>query len=424
MMGKLDGAGVLAANAVVTGQPPASSPAVHPPQLASAAATEAATGSNTQVAADASSLSAGAVEASVEQTAASPTPLVVVLYGPPVAGTSTQASSLSRRYSIPVLAVDQLLQEAYRLQQAKTAEAAAAAVATGAAAPAENPQQHQLAEQLSKLLFAAPELNTAPASPTARAQSASKRPGTAAGAHADPQQHHSPSVPEVVAAAFRVALQQEQYSQGYIVDGLNSKHLPSAAVVARCLMQAVGLSCKALQPPEPPAPPLSASAKAVKAPSRPASSRPGAKGAAAPEPVPPIMTFAGPDVWEGTQQVRSCVLGKCHIQGHVEGQLFALFSSKGCRSEQQATCSAASLSALTPLAAQVHVVELKMSREEAVRRHEAAAAAAALGLEVADLGAEASRGLLEEASFMPQQLLLPTGEQVRFTAVASFALRC
>lgn len=52
---------------------------------------------------------------------------------------------------------------------------------------------------------------------------------------------------------------------------------------------------------------------------------------------------------------------------------------------------------------QVHVVQLKLSREEAVRRHDAAAAAAAAGLEVADLGAEASQGLLNEASFMPQQ---------------------
>lgn len=63
-----------------------------------------------------------------------------------------------------------------------------------------------------------------------------------------------------------------------------------------------------------------------------------------------------------------------------------------------------------------------MSREEAVQRHEAAAAAAALSLEVAELGAEASQGLLEETSFMPQQLLLPPGQQVCVTAVAGFAL--
>lgn len=50
---------------------------------------------------------------------------------------------------------------------------------------------------------------------------------------------------------------------------------------------------------------------------------------------------------------------------------------------------------------QVHVVGLQLSKEEAARRHAAAAAAAAAGLEVADLGAEASQGLLGEASFMP-----------------------
>lgn len=51
---------------------------------------------------------------------------------------------------------------------------------------------------------------------------------------------------------------------------------------------------------------------------------------------------------------------------------------------------------------QVHVVELQLSREEALRRHQAAAAAKAAGLEVVGLGAEASQRLLGEASFMPQ----------------------
>jgi hypothetical protein len=51
---------------------------------------------------------------------------------------------------------------------------------------------------------------------------------------------------------------------------------------------------------------------------------------------------------------------------------------------------------------QVHVVELQLSREEALRRHQAAAAAEAAGLEVVGLGAEASQSLLGEASFMPQ----------------------
>lgn len=62
---------------------------------------------------------------------------------------------------------------------------------------------------------------------------------------------------------------------------------------------------------------------------------------------------------------------------------------------------------------QVHVVELKLSREEASRRHEAAVAAAAAGLEITDLGAEASQSLLGEASFMPehqQQQQQPAGQ--------------
>jgi hypothetical protein len=92
----------------------------------------------------------------------------------------------------------------------------------------------------------------------------------------------------------------------------------------------------------------------------------------------------------------------------------------GVSSRQQAQ-----LLLLPLVAAQVHVVELTMSREEAVRRHEAAAAASALGLEVADLGAEASRGLLEEASFMPeqQQLLLQPDEQVSLKLLCLGQLR-
>ena len=65
--------------------------------------------------------------------------------------------------------------------------------------------------------------------------------------------------------------------------------------------------------------------------------------------------------------------------------------------------AAACLDDVLHCAAQVHVVELQLSQDEASRRHAAANAAAAAGLEVADLGAEASQGLLGEASFMPQQ---------------------
>lgn len=53
--------------------------------------------------------------------------------------------------------------------------------------------------------------------------------------------------------------------------------------------------------------------------------------------------------------------------------------------------------------AQVHVVELQLSKEEAAKRRSAANAAAAAGLEVADSGPEASANLPGEASFMVQQ---------------------
>jgi hypothetical protein len=298
LISKLDGQGVLAADSV-TGQPAASGQPAAPPIPADTAATSA---THKEMLAASADTTAG----STEQAALSAAPLVVVLYGPPLAGTSTQASLLSNRYSLPVTTLDVLLHEAYRLQQEQAAEAAAAAAAADAPPSPDSSQKRQLLDQLSKLLFAPPEQTLHPASPTGRVQSASKTRGASAGGYADSHQHLS--APEVVAAALQMALQQEQYTQGYIVDGLNSKHLSSPAVAARCLMMAVGLTCKALQQPEVPTPPASASAaKGVKAPSRPPSSRPGAKSVAVPEPAPPILTFAGPDAWEGNQQVSHCL---------------------------------------------------------------------------------------------------------------------
>lgn len=391
LMSKLDGQGVLATDSVA-GQPAASGqPAAAPTQADTAATSVAGMPADT----------ATATAVSTEQAAPSAAPLVVVLFGPPLAGTSTQASLLSSRYGLPVITVDYLLHEAYRLQQEQAAEAAAVAAAADAPPSPGSTQKRQLLDQLSKLLFAQPEQAIRPTSPTGRVQSASKTRGASAGAHADSQQHHL-SVPEVVTAALQMALQQEQYSKGYIVDGLSSKHLSSAAVAARCLMMAVGLTCKALQQPELPPPPLPASAaKGVKAPSRPPSSRPGAKGVAVPEPVPPILTFAGPDVWEGTQQVCHCLTPPPDLLSHKQLQTCSTLMLDCCSVVLAMFKTIPRVAAVCLL--QVHVVELKLTREEAARRHEAAAAAAAAGLEVADLGAEASQGLLGEASFMPEQ---------------------
>lgn len=235
--------------------------------------------------------------------------LVVLVYGPPLAGTSTQAQLLSSRYGLPVVSVDSLLHEAYALQQTEAvAMAAAAAAAAGGGPPSPGrTQRHNLLEQLSKLLFPSTNPGESPAGPSIRASSAASTQSASAGAHHE-LQHQQLPVPELVTAALQAALHQEHYSRGYIFDGLNSKYLSSSAVVARCLLQGVGLVCKALQQAEGavPTPPAVAAAvaKGVKAASRPTRSRPGGKAAAAaPEPVPPIMTFIKPDVWEGSQQV-------------------------------------------------------------------------------------------------------------------------
>lgn len=319
LMGKLEGSGttqaatpasaVAAATAMT--QPPDGGPSATPRQQVDSAAPPAAPAAVQPEAA------AGVDTAAPPDAAAGSNPLVVLLYGSPLAGTSTQATMLSSRYDLPVVTVDGLLHEAYSLQQAEASKAAATvAAATAAAAvtaatpgsPGRTQKKLQLVDQLAQLLFLSSTSTPAdallPASPTGRVQSAASSRSSAGGSH--PEGQHT-SIPELITSALKIALHQEQYSKGYIVDGLHSKHLSSAAVAARCLLQAVGLSCKALQPPEVvvPAPPAGSKASAAKAaPSRPPSSRPGVKGVpAAPEPVPLILTFSTPDVWEGSQRV-------------------------------------------------------------------------------------------------------------------------
>jgi hypothetical protein len=312
-MGKLDGQGMLPSAPLTQEQAaPGSQTTGQQPQQPGPGAPQASTE------ADAGAADAAAI--STSQAPAPADPLAVVVYGPPLAGTSTQASLLGSRYGLPVVCVDGLLQEAYSLEQAEAAVAAVAAVAAAAAAPATTgtpgspgrTQKRQLLELLTKLLFFSAPLGPSDfgSPPPARGQSAASGHASAhASGHAAPSthgdaQHLLQSVPDVLTAALQLALQQEQYSKGYIIDGLGSKHMQSDGVVARCLLQAVGLVCKSLHPPEPSPPPASAgAAKGTKAPSRPPSSRPGVKAAPVPEVVLPIMTFSSPDVWEGPQQV-------------------------------------------------------------------------------------------------------------------------
>lgn len=270
-------------------------------------------------------LAVGVAADSATQPASSPSavaqgtsqPLVVILYGPPLAGTSTQAAMLGSRYGLPIVTVDGLLQEAYfQLQSLQQTEAASASGAAGVGAASPRPsREQQLLEQLSKTLFC-----TVPHGVDDPRASASARVSSAASSHSaalsqQPEAHQKMAKAELLHMGLQWVLQQECYSKGFIVDGLGSRHVTSAAVVARCVLQAVGLTCQDLQHAE--GNPVAgqaaaATAKAAKAASRPPSSRPGklaAAAAAAPEPVPPILTFSKPDIWDGPVQV---------------GQLFAL----------------------------------------------------------------------------------------------------
>lgn len=125
----------------------------------------------------------------------------------------------------------------------------------------------------------------------------------------------------VASKALGIAIGQPQYDAGFILRGVQSEFLPHGALAARCLLQALGLTNKALQPSEvqmdtlgrsPSGPGTvagvgkgkdkSSGGAAVK--SRPSSSsRAGARGSIASEPLHPILDLSRVDVWEGSQQV-------------------------------------------------------------------------------------------------------------------------
>lgn len=239
-------------------------------------------------------------------------PLVVLLYGPRLAGTSTQAALLSSRHGIPAVTLDRLLLEAFEQLQAR-----AAAGVVGAPRQQPDPQR-QLYEGLSKLMFpgvagagaasdlpapaavssASPRAHTPGSARSATVGSTAQREAAAAAAAA-PQ---PPSPVDVAAEALRHILQQPAYQRGFVLDGVESKHLASPIAVARCVLKGVGLSCKSQQLLEPPPPPPVGKASAKG--SRPVSSRPGSKpSAAAAEPATPLLMPTAPDVWEGTQLV-------------------------------------------------------------------------------------------------------------------------
>lgn len=121
--------------------------------------------------------------------------------------------------------------------------------------------------------------------------------------------------------ALKIALDQPQYEAGFVLDNIRSRFLPHPAFAARCLLLAIGLENKALQQHEGLMEPSghsslsgsgtgaaagkskdkAPSAVAPKSSSRPSSSRSG-RGALL-EPPNPMLDFAKPDLWEGSQEV-------------------------------------------------------------------------------------------------------------------------
>lgn len=214
------------------------------------------------------------------------------------------------------------------LQEAKSLAIAEAPLdASGSTATASPQAEPNLHEQLTKLLGpVSPSLSAANAGPQLQHNPlAAKSPGHVPVQQLPLQQQGlltAQDTYDLSVKALQLALNQPHYQAGFVVDGVGSKHLPSVAFAARCLLQALGLQNKALLPPDPAARSTSgagANAAGKAAPagaatkpsrptggSRPSSSKPGPRASLMPEPPPAVLDLSKPDVWEGPQQVRSC----------------------------------------------------------------------------------------------------------------------
>lgn len=278
---------------------------------------------------------------------------VVLLYGPPHAGVSTQAALLAKRYQLPVVTLDGLIAEALELKppppepevqpraaaepvhtaagvepgsaleqireeegEAGGAEGAAAAAATDTAAEGAEPAAPARAQ--SQSLSTAPSVPSRSASPTGKGsmpQAPSPLPAAPSPEPLAPAmaaidvvavvaelKHHLLDRPSssrrlqqaelqaLLQDALTLVLAQPRYAAGFIVDGLACKHLQKAAA-ATVLLQAVGFT--RVQRPQLQPPLATSPPPAAKGPGKAAPVK--KPSVLEPAPEPPKV----PDMWRG-----------------------------------------------------------------------------------------------------------------------------
>jgi hypothetical protein len=272
---------------------------------------------------------------------------VVLLYGPPKAGVSTQAALLGRRYQLPVVTVDSLVAEAAQLKKPPPPPPPAPAAPTaepsgddppqpeGAPAPAAEPPAAAApaaAEPSAGSALRSPSAaaGTALAATRAASPGPAPGPGRVTGTPVPPEPPHDvealvselkqrllerpasrakppqAEVQQLLQSVLALVLAQPRYAAGLIVDGLACRHLaPTAA--ATCLLHALGFSTlpQRVTPPPSATPPPTAGPAPAKGQAGKAAA-PAAKKPAAAEPVPEAPQL--PEVWLGPHKLHVVLL--------------------------------------------------------------------------------------------------------------------
>ncbi|KXZ49496.1 hypothetical protein GPECTOR_21g722 [Gonium pectorale] len=213
----------------------------------------------------------GAAGSKAAAKAAPPKPFVIVT-GPHLVGTTTQARKLGERYDVPVSTLDDLLMAAADLEPPSPEEAAAAASATAAAATPLTPMSVDMSSDALQM----------PATPTAAAEDELPLFDREISdllfdkLLSDPDHESEPDyvrphtrlpadeLYSLVVRGLRHLLSQQPatYGKGLVLDGLVSRYLPPP-LVAKALLDALGMT--QVIPPPPPSPEPVPEPKAKKA---------------------------------------------------------------------------------------------------------------------------------------------------------------
>ena len=321
----------------------------------------------------------GDLDAVPPEPAAAPR-LVVVLHGPPMIGSTTQASLLAKRYDVPVVTFDDLLYEAADIEAPPAAEPLASGEGSEGAAAEAPFFDPEISDLLYSKVLIDPDLEAQPGfiPPASSLPEAELVDLLVRGLK---QALEAPR-PESVAGAPGPS--PSRYSKGLVLDGIRSKYC-APGIASKVLMQALGMQAVL-----PEAPPPAAAPKAAK------------KGA--PEPPPPPPPSA--EGWNGPHDVFFLTFDA--TLDHVKGRLHAKKEAEKAMLLSDSAVADAEVEGVIDGSSNGEA-DAELTDEERAARTAAAAEAARLAAEAADaeLTAEAEALLqtfVSEASAVSEQL--------------------